>query len=340
MVGDRETIGRAGGVSDVVTRLAGLIACAFALAAFASPAQAQDYPTRPITLVVPYPAGGGVDAMARIVADKLTAALGQQVLVDNRGGGSGLVGTRAVIRAAPDGYTLLLGHTGTMSINPSLYANSGYDPRKDLSAIGLIAAMPVALIANAKFPAQTIADVIALMKADPGKYNIGTSAVGTGGYLSAELFKSVTQVDAQIVPYKGTAGVMNDLLGGHVPVAFGVLPPALGNIQSGTLRVIAVLSPARFSLLPDVPTAAETGMPGFVSVLHYGLLAPAGTPPAIIARLNMELRALVGSEDVQKRIHLEGGDPLTSSPQDYAADIDAEETKWSTLIRKLNLKVE
>jgi tripartite-type tricarboxylate transporter receptor subunit TctC len=309
----------------------------FALTTYA---HAQDYPTRPITLVVPYPAGGGVDAMARIVADKLTAALGQQVLVDNRGGGSGLVGTRAVIRAAPDGYTLLLGHTGTMSINPSLYANSGYDPRKDFAPIGLIAAMPVALIAHPAFPAKTIADAIALMKANPGKYNIGTSAVGTGGYLSAELFKSVTGIDAQIVPYKGTAGVMNDLLGGHVPVAFGVLPPALGNIQSGTLRVIAVLSPTRFSLLPDVSTAAETGMPGFVSVLHYGLLAPAGTPPAIVARLNKELRALIDNDEVRKRIHLEGGDPLASSPEDYAADIDAEETKWSGLIRKLNLKVE
>ena len=324
----------------MILRSVRILACALALAALAVPADAQDYPTRPITLVVPYPAGGGVDAMARIVADKLTAALGQQVLVDNRGGGSGLVGTRAVIRAAPDGYTLLLGHTGTMSINPSLYANSGYDPRKDFAPIGLIAAMPVALIAHPAFPAKTIADAIALMKANPGKYNIGTSAVGTGGYLSAELFKSVTGIDAQIVPYKGTAGVMNDLLGGHVPVAFGVLPPALGNIQSGTLRVIAVLSPARFSLLPDVPTAAETGMPGFVSVLHYGLLAPAGTPPAIVARLNNELRALIDNDEVRKRIHLEGGDPLASSPQDYAADIDAEETKWSSLIRRLNLKVE
>ena len=313
---------------------------AIILIALIAPASAQDYPTRPITLVVPYPAGGGVDAMARIVADKLTAALGQQVLVDNRGGGSGLVGTRAVIRAAPDGYTLMLGHTGSISINPSLYANSGFDPRKDFSAVGLIASMPVALIANAKFPAKTITDVIALMKAEPGRYNIGTSAVGTGGYLSAELFKSQFGLDVQIVPYKGTAGVMNDLIGGHVPVAFGVLPPALGNIQSGALRAIAVLSPTRFSLLPDVPTSAESGVPGFVSVLHYGVVAPAGTPKPIIERLNKELRAVVDNDEVKKRIHLEGGDPLTSTPEEYAADIDAEETKWSTLIRKLNLKVE
>src|ERR1043166_6805703 len=296
-----------------------LPACAFALAALVVPASAQDYPTRPITLVVPYPAGGGVDAMARIVADKLTAALGQQVLVDNRGGGSGLVGTRAVIKAAPDGYTLLLGHTGSISINPSLYANSGFDPRKDFTAIGLIASMPVVLIAHPSFPAKTIADVIALAKKEPGKLNIGTSAVGTGGYMSAEFFKATAGLDVTIIPYKGTAGVMNDLLGGHVPVAFGVIPPALGNLQSGALRVIAVLSPMRFSLLPDVPTAAETGMPGFVSVLHYGLLAPAGTPAPIIARLNRELRTLVEAEEGRKRIHLEGGDPLVSSPQEYAA---------------------
>ena len=316
------------------------LAVLLTLMAFAAPVPAQDYPTRTITLVVPYPPGGGVDAMARVVAERMSVALGQQVVVDNRGGGSGLVGTRAVVRAAPDGYTLMLGHTGSISINPSLYANAGFDPRKDFAPVGLIAAMPVALIANANFPAKTIADVIALMKASPGKYNIGTSAVGTGGYLSAELFKSVTQVDAQIVPYKGTAGVMNDLLGGHVPVAFGVLPPALGNIQSGTLRVIAVLSPTRFSLLPDVPTAAESGLPGFASVLHYGVVAPAGTPKPIIDRLNAELRKLAGNDEVKKRIAAEGGDPLTSTPEEYARDIDSEETKWSTLIRKLNLKVD
>jgi len=315
-----------------------LLALMFAL--IASLAHAQDYPTRSITLIVPYPPGGGVDAMARIVADKLSAALGQQVVVDNRGGGSGLVGTRALIKSPPDGYTLFLGHTGSISINPSLYVNSGFDPRKDFTAIGLVASMPVVLIAHPAFPAKTIGEMIALMKANPGKYNIGTSAVGTGGYLSAELFKSLTGVDAQIVPYKGTAGVMNDLLGGHVPVAFGVLPPALGNIQAGALRTMAVLSPTRFSLLPDVPTAAESGLPGFVSVLHYGVLAPAGTPRPIVDRLNAELRKLVNADEVKKRIHLEGGDPLTSSPDEYAADIDKEEAKWGALIRRLNLKVE
>ena len=307
---------------------------------FFGAAAAQDYPTRTISLVVPYPPGGGVDAMARVVAEKLSATLGQQVVVDNRAGGSGLTGTRAFIKSPPDGYTLFLGHTGSISINPSLYANAGFDPRKDFAPVGLIASMPVALLAHPSFPAQTIADVVAIAKTAGGAFNIGTSAVGTGGYLTAELFKSVTGIEAAIIPYKGTAQVMNDLLGNHVPIAFGVLPPALGNLQAGTLRAIAVLGPTRFSLLPDVPTADESGMPGFESVLHYGLLAPAGTPQPIIERLNAALRVLVESAEVKQRIVAEGGDPLTSTPEQYAKDIDREETKWGTLVRKLNLKVE
>ncbi len=318
------------------------MAAALAAAAFGvcGAATAQDYPTRTITLVVPYPPGGGVDAMARVVAERLSVSLGQQVVVDNRAGGSGLVGTRAVAKSAPDGYTLFLGHTGSISINPSLYANAGFDPRKDFAPIGLIASMPVALLAHPSFPAKTVADVIALAKKEGTKFNIGSSAIGTGSYLSAELFKSITGVHAAIIPYKGTAQLMNDLLGNHVPVAFGVLPPALGNLQAGSLRAIAVLSPVRFSLLPDVPTANESGMPGFESVLHYGLLAPAGTPRPIIERLNKELRALVDSDQVKQRIQAEGGDPLTSTPDEYAKDIDSEERKWATLIKKLNLKVE
>jgi len=321
-------------------RLPRAAAVAAVAMAVCSLALAQDYPTRTITLVVPYPPGGGVDAMARVVAEKLAGALGQQVVVDNRAGGSGLVGTRAFIKSTPDGYTLFLGHTGSISINPSLYANAGFDPRKDFAPIGLIASMPVALLAHPSFPAKTIGDVVAIAKTAGANFNIGTSAVGTGGYLTAELFKSVTGVDAAIIPYKGTGQVMNDLLGNHVPIAFGVLPPALGNLQAGTLRAIAVLGPTRFSLLPDVPTADESGMPGFESVLHYGLLAPAGTPQPIIERLNVALRALVESAEVKQRIVAEGGDPLTSSPEEYAKDIDREETKWGTLVRKLNLKVD
>jgi tripartite-type tricarboxylate transporter receptor subunit TctC len=316
-----------------------LLALAFLLTGMAA-VRAQDYPTHSITLVVPYPPGGGVDAMARLVGDKLSAALGQQVIIDNRGGGGGNVGTRAVAQAPPDGYTLLLGHTGTLSINPSLYSTAGYDPVKSFSGVGLIASMPVALLANPSFPAKTIAEFIALAKAQPGKISIGTSAIGTGGYLSAELFKAMAGIDVQIVPYKGTAPVMNDLLGGHVPVAFGVLPPAIGNVESGNLRAIAVTSLTRFAGLPQVPTVAESGLPGFEAVLHYGVVAPKGTPQAIIDRLNKEVRALVANNEVRKRIASEGGTPLTSSPAEYDADIASEAAKWAKLIRQLNLKVD
>jgi len=301
---------------------------------------AADYPSRPVTLVVPYPPGGGVDAMARVVAQKLSEALHQSFVVDNRGGGGGTIGTRAVSRAAPDGYTLLLGHTGTISINPSLYQNLRMDPRKDFAPIGLVASMPVALLAHPSFPERTIADVIALAKKDPGKLNIGTSPVGTGGYMCAELFKAEAGLDIEIIPYKGTAPVMNDLLGGHIPVAFGVLPPALGSLEAKSLRAIAVTSKTRFSGLPDVPTFNESGMPGFEAVLHYGLLAPYGTPPEIIEKLSAEVRKLTEDSEVQKRIRLEGGDPLTSTAEEYADDIDKEEKKWGALVRQLNLKVE
>jgi tripartite-type tricarboxylate transporter receptor subunit TctC len=303
-------------------------------------ASAADYPARPVTLVVPYPAGGGVDAMARVVAQRLSDALHQNFIVDNRGGGGGTIGTRAVARATPDGYTLLLGHTGTISINPSLYVNLNMDPRKDFAPIGLIASMPIALLAHPSFPAKTVGEVISLAKKDAGKLNIGTSPVGTGGYMSAELFKAEAGLDVAIIPYKGTAPVINDLVGGHVPIAFGVLPPALGNLHAGSLRAIAVASKKRFSLLPDVPTFDESGMPGFEAVLHYGLLAPFGTPPEIIDKLSVELRKLAEDPEVQKRIRFEGGDPLPSTAPEYADDIDKEEKKWGALVRKLNLKVD
>ena len=238
-----------------------LLAAATLVAPQVAPAQdaIKDYPNRVVSLVVPYPPGGGVDVMARVVAEKLTGILGHTVIVDNRPGGSGLVGTRSVIKAAPDGYTLFLGHTGSISINPTLYANANFDPRTDLTAIGLMASMPVALLAHPSFPGKSLSDVIEIGKKEKGALNIGTSAVGTGGYMTAELFKSLTGVQAQIVPYKGTGQLMNDLVGGHVPIAFGVLPPAMGNLAAGVLKGIAMIDSRRFSLLPEIPTSVEPG---------------------------------------------------------------------------------
>ena len=309
-------------------------------AAWASAAAAQTYPSRPVTLIVPFPPGGGVDVVARIVAEKLAAGLGQQVIIDNRGGVAGVIGMRMAARAAPDGLTIVMAHTGITSINPALYANPGYDARKDFTPVGLIATTPIVLMANAAFPARTVADVIALAKRDPGKLDIGTPPPGTGGHLAAELFKAASGVDFAIVTYKGTGPLTNDLLGGHVPLAFNVLAPAIGNLKAGTLRAIATAGAMRASLMPDLPTIAESGVPGFEAVLHYGLMAPAGTPAAIISRLNRELRAAINDPQVRERILADGGDPLSSTPQEYARDIDSEETKWGTLVRKLNLKVE
>ena len=319
------------------------IALALAVAvgcALAHGASAQDYPTRPITLIVPFPAGGGVDVIGRIVAEKLSASLGQQVIVDNRGGAAGVIGTRVAKAAPPDGYTLVMATSGSIAINPTLYANPGYEPRKDLAPIGLISSTPIVLMAHPSAPQQTLADLIAFAKAHPGKLDIGTPPPGTSAYLGAELLKSLAAIDFTIVTYKGTGPLTTDLIGGHVKLALNVLAPALSNLKSGGLRALAVLGPKRSTLLPEVPTSAEAGLPGFESGLNYGLLAPAGTPRAIIDKLNASLRAGVDTPEVRARIAADGGDPMPSSPEEYAADIEREDKKWGDLIRKLKLRIE
>jgi len=316
----------------------GILAAALALGC--AGAGAADYPSRAITVIVPFPAGGGVDTVARIVGEKLSLALKQQVIIDNRASGGAILGTRAVARAAPDGYTLLLGHTGTISINPNLYANAGYDPRRDFAPIGLIATIPIGLVVHPSVPAATVGELIGLARQKPGKLAIGTSVVGSGGYMAAELFKQEAAIDMTVVPYKGTGPLANDSLGGHVPVSFNTLAPILANIQAGNLRALGVASLVRSTLLPDVPTIAESGLAGFEAVLHYGLLAPAGTPKDIVARLNRELQALVATVEVRSRIAADGGDALVSTAEQYAADIDREERKWGALVRKLGLRVE
>ena len=303
-------------------------------------ASAQGYPARPITLIVPFPAGGGVDAMARIVAERLTAALGQQIIIDNRGGAAGVIGTRAGAKAAPDGYTLVMSTSGTTSINPSLYVTPGYDPLKDFVPIGLVASSPIVVMSHPSLPAASMAELIALAKTPGGKLDVGTPPPGTENYLAAELFKSMTASNMTIVSYKGTGPLTNDLLGGHIKVAFNTLAPALGNIQAGHLRALAVAGHVRSSLLPDVPTVGESGLPGFEAAVRYGLLAPAGTPQPIIEQISKELRALAGTDEMKARIAAQGGDPLTSTPEQYAADIAREQAKWSVLIKQLGLRVE
>ena len=311
-----------------------------ALALLVSAAQADDYPTRPVTLIVPFPPGGSTTVMARNVADKMSAALGQQIVVDNRGGAGGTLGTRSAAKAAPDGYTILLGYTGTLAIGPSMHANAGYDPRKDFAPIGMIGAAPNILVVHPSLPVHSVAELIAYAKKAPAPLQYGSPGVGTVNHLAAEYLASETGIKLQHVPYKGNGPAVTDLLGGHIPMMFLPIPVALGNIKAGSMRGLAITSAKRSSLLPDLPTLAESGVPGFDVALRYGLVAPAGTPPAVIARLNKELNAALSSDEVKKRLATEGAEALPGTPEAYAADIDKEEKKWGGLVKRLGLKVD
>jgi tripartite-type tricarboxylate transporter receptor subunit TctC len=300
---------------------------------------AQAYPARPVTLVIPFPPGGGNDALGRMVADKMSKSLGQQIVVENRGGAGGTIATRAVARSAADGYTILLAYTGTLAINPSLYVNPGYDPRRDFAPIGLIAGLPSVLVVHPTFPVRSVAELIAFAKARPGRIDYAF-VPGTVGHITTELFASTAGIDFTRIPYKGNGPAMTDLLGGHVAMMFLSILPVLEHVRAGTLKALAVTSAARSELLPQVPTIAQAGLPGFSAVIHYGLLAPPGTPRGIIDQLNAALREALAADDVRARLAAEGAAPLPGTPADYAADIDTEETKWGALVRKLNLRVE
>jgi len=315
------------------TLRAAAILLAIVLLVCAGAARADEYPNRPITLIVPYPAGGGVDTIARIMAAKLAPALGQQIIIENRPGAGAVIGTRAAAKATPDGYTLVMFTTGI-----SLPANTGYEV-KDFAPIGTISSTPIVLMAHPSLPATTLADVLAMAKKEPGKLSVGTPPPPTLNYFAAELLKVMTGADITIVTYKGTGPLTNDVVGGHVPLAFNTIAPALGNIQSGKIRAIAVAAPKRAAALPDVPTAAESGLPGFEAVLHYGIAAPAGTPRPIVERINKEMRAIIAADDTAKRIVSDGGDPAPGTPEDYAALIARDEAKWGDLIRKLGLVI-
>jgi tripartite-type tricarboxylate transporter receptor subunit TctC len=256
-------------------------------------------------------------------------------VIENRGGAGGMLGTRSAVKAAPDGYTLVMTLTG-LSLGP----NPGYDFRKDLAPIGLIAFTPVLVAAHPSFPAKSLADVVALAKKDPGKLSLGTPPPPTMNYFAAELFKLMAGVDITIITYKGTGPLTTDLLGGHVRLAFTTIPATIGNLQAGTLRAIAVAGTTRAAVLPDVPTSAESGLPGFEAGFYYGLSAPAGTPRPIIERINKEMRLAIASEDLKQRLVQEGTDPTPSTPEEYAANLEHEEAKWAALIKKLGLKFE
>ncbi|MEA2953900.1 MAG: hypothetical protein QOJ96_3420 [Alphaproteobacteria bacterium] len=314
-------------------------ALVFLASTISAGARAQSYPDHPITLVVPYAAGGGNDVLARLVAERMSKSLGQQIVIENRGGAGGTIATRQVAKSAPDGYTLLIA-TSSLAINPSLYPNIGYDPRKDFAPVGLIASSSNVVLLHPSVPASSIAELIALAKASPGKLNFASTGSGSSVHLAAELFASMAGIKLTHVPYRGSAPALTDLLGGHVDIMFGTLPPSVGLVRQGKLRALAVTGPQRSSALPELPTVAEAGLPGYEAVLHYGLVAAAGTPRPLIDKLNTALRAALAEEALQQRLAVEGAEPLPSTPEEYAADIDREEIKWSRIVRESGAKGE
>jgi tripartite-type tricarboxylate transporter receptor subunit TctC len=299
-----------------------------------------DYPTRPITLIVPYAPGGGNDVVARGVAEPMSKTLGQRIVIENRGGAGGSIGTRQVAAAAPDGYTLGLGGTGTLAIDPTLYPNPGYDPRKDFAPVGLIATSPLIIVVSPSLPANNVQELIALAKAQPGKLNYASAGTGSGIHLATVLFAAAAGIELTHVPYRGTGPALTDLLGGHVTLYFSSLPSALGLVKDGKLRALGVTGLKRSATFPDVPTVAEQGLPGFEAVLHYGIVAPAGTPRPVIDKLNGALREALADPGISSRFAAEGAEPLATTPEEYAADIDREENKWSVLVRTSGAKAE
>jgi tripartite-type tricarboxylate transporter receptor subunit TctC len=316
------------------------ISALFALLIACMPAVAQDFPNRPITLIVPYAAGGGNDLMARTAAEKMSKALGQQIVIENRGGAGGSIATRQVAKAEADGYMLGLGGTGTLAIDPTLYANVGYDPRKDFAPIGLIATSGLVICVHPALPARSIPELIALAKKEPGKLNYASAGAGSGIHLATEYFATMAGIKLTHIPYKGSSPALTDLIGGHVAIYFSSLPPAVGLVKEGKVRARAVTGARRSPILPDVPTVAEAALPGYEAVLHYGIVAPAGTPRPIIDKLSTALRAAVMSDELKARLADDGAEPLPSTPEEYAADIDREETKWSAIVKASGAKAE
>ncbi|WP_418146051.1 tripartite tricarboxylate transporter substrate binding protein [Variovorax paradoxus] len=312
------------------------------LAAAGLPAHAQN-DARPIRIVVPFAAGGGNDVFARQMAKGLGELRKQGVIVDNKPGAGGNLGTEQVVRSAPDGSTLLLGHTGTVSINPALYKGLKFDARKDLLPVAMFASSALVLVVPAASKVRTVADLVAEAKARPGLLDYASSGSGTGGHLTGELFAEHTGTRINHIPYKGTNPGLTDLAGGQVQMMFSVVPPALALVKGGRLRAIAVTGAKRLPSLPEVPTVAESGLrelAGFESTLTYGILAPRGTPDAFVKELSAQMLQVAGSAEFQSRLGVEGAVPLLGGPAEYAALIAKESALWAGIVKASGATVE
>jgi tripartite-type tricarboxylate transporter receptor subunit TctC len=306
-----------------------LLACV----TLAGNAAAQDaFPIRPVTLIVPFPAGGSTDLVARVIAEKMTTELGQQVVVENKGGAGGNLGSAAVAKADPDGYTILMGTVATHALNPAIYKKMPYDAVADFAPISLLVTVPNVLVVNPELPVNNVSELIALLKADPGKYSYASSGNGTPLHLSGELFKTMAEVDMVHIPYKGAGPALTDLLGGHVQIMFDNLPSSTGYIRDGRLRGLAVTTAERAPSMPDLPTIAESGLPGYETYTWNALFAPAGTPPAVIERLNAAAVAAVADAQVQTKLQDFGATVVGSTPPELAQHVQAELAKWAPVV--------
>jgi len=302
-------------------------------------AQAQAYPTKPVKLVVPYPPGGPTDIVARLVAQKLSDAMGQQFIIDNRPGAGGNPGAELVARSPADGYTLVVATTAH-AINPSLFKNLGYSLSKDFAPVSQLTSGPLVIVANPQLPAKNVAELIALAKSKPGELNFASSGNGQSTHLSAELFAAMAGVKMNHIPYKGSAPALTDTMGGQTQLMFDTMLSAMPHVKAGKLKALAVTSATRSPVAPDLPTVAESGLPGYEAIAWNGLLAPAGTPPEVLARLSAELKKVLAAPDVKDKFEAQGFAAAWNSPDDFGRFLTAEVDKWAKVVKVSGAKVD
>jgi tripartite-type tricarboxylate transporter receptor subunit TctC len=321
-----------------ISRRAAVILCASVILSGA--ARAETYPARPVKIVVPFPAGGSNDIIARILAQKLSERTGQQFVVENRGGAGGNLGAEAVAKSSPDGYTLLVTAPPPLTTNAALYKSLPFDPAKDFAPVALLATVPIVLMVNPALPVKSVQELVALAKSKPGTLNFGSSGIGSTNHLAGELLKRMTDIDIVHVPYKGAAPAMNDLIAGHIPMMFDNMPAVLPQVQGGSVRAIAVAGASRATALPDVPTVAEQGVPGFEAFAWFGMVAPAQTPGAVLETLQREVAAILKMPDVQKRFAELGADPGTVTGAAFGKFLAEDSAKWTKIIQAAGASAE
>lgn len=312
-----------------------LVACVLASAV----GHAQTYPVKPVRLIIPFAPGGGNDILGRLIGGKLAELIGQQVVIDNRAGAGGTIGAELAAKAAPDGYTLVIGHIGTLAVNPTLYPKLAYDPLRDFQPISLFAKVANMMVIHPSLPVKSVKDLIALARAKPGMLVYGSGGNGGAGHLATEYFKLLAKVDIRHIPYKGTGPALVDLLAGQTQLIFAGIPGTVAHVKSGRLRPLAVSTAKRLAVFPDVPTVAET-VPGYEATQWYGVLAPTGTPAAVVSRLNREIDTGLKDPRIQERLVAGGSEPFASTPEEFSAYIKAEIARWAPVIKAAAIRVD